>query len=244
MMKKVVSFCLWGTDAKYTFGAFENIKLMPDIYPGWVARFYMADPKCDKRRHEIAEDFIKYNDKQRFTSSNTQVEVVFLDNWVEDWRLMLARFLPASEDDVEVMISRDCDSRLSHREAAAVRQWLDSSFLVHSMSDHPWHFHPRQGLMGGMCGFKRFAYPDMASQILWFYEETHPVWQCDQDFLKNVVLPHIVNEVYPHSDLHPGCHRFPIKRQHLEFVGSVLSGDNQPIQEHVDALQQVLDSSR
>lgn len=234
-MKKIVSFCLWGDNQKYIHGAFENIKLMPTIYPGWTARFYVARPQWD-----IIHELSNWSNDPNFLSSSTKVEVVLLDEWEEDWRLMLARFLPASEDDVEVMISRDCDSRISHRERIAVEEWLDSPFLVHSMADHPWHFHPRQGLMGGMCGFKKFAYPEMSKKIEWFREITSPIWQCDQDFLKHNVLPEVINEIYPHSDLHNGCNRFPTRRRGLEFVGSVWDENDICTAEHLDVLEKAL----
>jgi hypothetical protein len=95
--------------------------------------------------------------------------------------------------------------------------------------------------MGGMCGFKKFAMPNMAHEIDKFRGLTAAIWQCDQDFLKYVILPKVINEVYPHSDLHPGCHRFPVRRKGLEFVGSVWDENDQPVQEHLDALKQVLD---
>ena len=42
-MKKVVSFCLWGKNPKYTIGAIKNAQLCVGIYPKWERRFYVAD---------------------------------------------------------------------------------------------------------------------------------------------------------------------------------------------------------
>ena len=40
-MKKIISFCLWGNDPKYTVGALRNAELAKTIYPDWKTRFYI-----------------------------------------------------------------------------------------------------------------------------------------------------------------------------------------------------------
>ena len=52
---------------------------------------------------------------------------------------MVWRFLPLLDPQVDVMVSRDLDSRLGPREVAAVTQWLeqDTSLPFHVMRDHP-----------------------------------------------------------------------------------------------------------
>ena len=52
---------------------------------------------------------------------------------------------------VSVTMSRDLDSRVTEREAAAVHEWLKSNKTLHSMRDHPWHTVP---IMGGGWGSK------------------------------------------------------------------------------------------
>ena len=51
---------------------------------------------------------------------------------------MMWRFLPSLDPGVEVVMSRDLDSRFTAREAAAVREWLSSDKTLHAMRDHPW----------------------------------------------------------------------------------------------------------
>jgi hypothetical protein len=68
-----------------------------------------------------------------------------------DSRGMFNRFLPADEDGVEYMMSRDTDSRLSERERLAVDEWLRSGADLHIMRDHPYHGVP---MLGGMWGVK------------------------------------------------------------------------------------------
>ena len=63
---------------------------------------------------------------------------------------MVWRFLPLLDPLVDAVASRDLDSRLTGREAAAVTQWLEESGLpFHVMRDHPMH---GTEILGGMWG--------------------------------------------------------------------------------------------
>ena len=59
------------------------------------------------------------------------------------------RFLPTLDPQVEILLSRDLDSRLSRREVAAVEEWLDSEAKVHVMRDAPCH---EASMLAGMWG--------------------------------------------------------------------------------------------
>lgn len=212
-MKKILAFSLWGTNPKYTVGAIRNAELAREHYPDWICRFYIG-------RSSPTETI-----KQLMDMPN--VEVVIMGE-LGDWRGMFWRFLPASEDDVDVFVSRDCDSRISAREAAAVNEWLQSPYLVHSMADHQYHFHPRMGLMGGMFGMKRHACNEMQSLIEAFKNKYPDAWQCDQNFLRDYVFPLVSSRIYATSDIHAGCHRFPLPRVGGSFVGEII-GPNEEI---------------
>jgi len=135
-MKKVISFSLWGTDPKYTVGAIKNAELASIIYPDWEVRFYCASCVPLPIIFHLSE------------FSNTKIIEM---NREGNWTSMFWRFLPAGNKDVDVLISRDTDSRLSQREKEAVDEWLNSDFKFHIMRDHPWHGYP---VLGGMWGVK------------------------------------------------------------------------------------------
>ena len=62
---------------------------------------------------------------------------------------MLWRFLPVLDPSVDLMVSRDLDSRLTTREQAAVQEWIDSGLAFHVMRDNPEH---GTEILGGMWG--------------------------------------------------------------------------------------------
>jgi len=210
-VKKIISFSLWGDNPKYCIGAVHNAALAKMYYPDWTARFYVGN--------DVAENIVKM-------LKDREAEVVVKDQ--NGWHGMFWRFEPASDDNVDVFISRDCDSRLGQREVSAVNAWLYSNKLVHSMADHPYHFDPRLGLMGGMFGMKKHACPEMASLIKQFKDKYPNAWQCDQDFLKQYVYPLVAHKIYATSDIHSGCNAFPVTRSSGSgFVGEILGASNE-----------------
>ena len=61
------------------------------------------------------------------------------------------RFLPAIDDQVELLFVRDLDSHISQREVDAVQEFLNSTEDFHVMRDHPQHDVP---ILGGTWGIK------------------------------------------------------------------------------------------
>ena len=39
---KLITYSLYGEDPQYSEGAIQNARLLPDVYPGWKARFYVS----------------------------------------------------------------------------------------------------------------------------------------------------------------------------------------------------------
>ena len=62
---------------------------------------------------------------------------------------MLWRFLPVLDPTVDMMVSRDLDSRLTIREQTAVEDWLNTGLAFHVMRDNPHH---GTEILGGMWG--------------------------------------------------------------------------------------------
>ncbi|MHC4391072.1 MAG: hypothetical protein ACYS22_07105, partial [Planctomycetota bacterium] len=147
---RVIAFSLWGDKPRYTVGAVRNAELARTIYPGWICRFYVGS--------SVPEDTI------RALEAFENADVRQLQE-PGDWRGMLWRFLPASEPEVEVFLSRDADSRLGGRERAAVEEWLQSGKGVHVMRDHPEHGAP---ILGGMWGARRGRIPGLRALLTAF----------------------------------------------------------------------------
>lgn len=204
-MRKIISFSLWGTNTRYTDGAIKNTDLAKKIYPDWTCRFYLG-----KSVSREVTDLLARKD-------NTEVVVMDEEG---DWSGMFWRFYPASEPDVDAMISRDTDSRLTMREKSAVDEWLLSDKKFHIMRDHPYHAVP---ILGGMWGAKKGAIPQMRKLINEYTKDD--VWQVDQNFLAHEVYPLIKEDVYEHDEFFADS-PFPYPRDEKHFVGQAYDGND------------------
>ncbi|MHA2063136.1 MAG: hypothetical protein ACXABY_02025 [Candidatus Thorarchaeota archaeon] len=210
-MTKLITFSLWGKDPKYLVGAVKNAELAQKIYPDWLCKFYVG--------YSVYEDE-DYSVVDQLESMDNVIVVCMLEPG--DWRGMFWRFCNNDGfEDVDVWISRDCDSRLSEREAAAVQAWLDGPKLIHVMRDHPHHTTP---ILGGMWGVKKDALPDLEEQIKAWNQEDR--WQTDQEFLRDVIWPANYHKVLAHDDWcrFPMAHTlpFPTPRDGDNFVGAIV----------------------
>lgn len=198
--KHIISFSLWGTSPKYTIGAIRNAVLANDIYPGWICRFYIG--------RSVPEEIIN------ILRSMNNTELVLMEE-EGDWTSMFWRFLPTTESDVDVMISRDTDSRLSLREKHAVNEWLLSDKGVHIMRDHPWH---NTLILGGMWGIKGGTLPCFKNLLHSFIKTNN--YDTDQSFLRSVIYPLINSNCLVHDEFFEKK-PFPTLRTNYEFVGEV-----------------------
>ena len=205
-MKKVISFSLWGENPMYWIGALKNIELSKEYYPGWICRFY-----------------IDSNSKQELinTIKGDNVELVLVDS-KDSFHGMFWRFWASEDPEVDIFISRDCDSRFSDREVYAIKEWLESDKDFHIMRDHPYHTVP---ILGGMWGcrnglMRKINLSEKINQ--WGKYERKGI---DQDFLGQVIYPLVKNNSFEHSEfgLNYGGETKPFstERNNYEFVGDV-----------------------
>lgn len=229
-MVNIISFSLWGQDPKYCIGAIRNAELAEQYYPDWQCVFQL-----DATVPNIIEDALAGFDHA------TVVRRLDLEtNGIAkgDWRGMFWRFEYVNTPDVDAMISRDCDSRLSAREATAVQRWLDSGKGFHIMRDHPWH---GSKMLGGMWGCRSGALPEFNELMARWNQEDR--WQTDQDFLNTEIYPRIVNDSMIHASffkIEPHAEDFPMPRRGTEFVGQVFDENEVTVAEHVSALAKAL----
>ena len=64
------------------------------------------------------------------------------------------------------MMSRDLDSRIIPREISAVKEWIRSERVFHTMRDHPLHNFP---VLGGLWGLKMQSKVERSLASLMFY---------------------------------------------------------------------------
>jgi len=175
-MKKIISFCLYNNRPKDVLNGVINCFLASKLYPDWVCYFYVDDT-LPVEINQVLHTFgnVKVIDMPRHRGNEA----------------MLWRFLPASDNDVDVMISRDADSWLNSREVVCVNQWVNSNKDFHIIRDHCYH---SKKVMGGMWGIKNRILPEMKT----WCEEYSKDNTYDQGFLEDKIYPLISTNLMVH----------------------------------------------
>jgi hypothetical protein len=222
-MKNIIVFSLWGDHPIYWKGALRNIELAKTNYPKFICRFYI-DKNCNS---ELIE-----------TIKGDNVEVVLMEPETYNYSNMSIRFnhsglfwrfLPLKEEDIDIILFKDCDSRISEREVNAVNEWLSTDKDFHIMRDHPYHPWP---ILTGMWGCRNNKLLNIDELLLkWKTHTTKGVYQAeDQDFLGQFIYPLTIASSVEHSEFGirfgSETKTFPTIRNDYEFVGDVFDENN------------------
>lgn len=224
-MKNVIAYSLWGEHPMYWIGAVRNIEQASKFFPGWTCRFYI-DSSCD-------ESLIS-------SISDAGGEVILVDS-KDSFHGMFWRFWAAEDPEVNIFLSRDCDSRFSPREIYAIKEWLNSEKDFHIMRDHPYHTVP---ILGGMWGCRnglmsKIGLSKMIEQWNQFQRKG-----IDQDFLGSKVYPLVYQTSMEHSEFNlrfgGNIRPFPTIRKDYEFVGDVFDENDIRHPEYWTLIKKVL----
>ncbi len=213
-MKNVIAYSLWGDNPLYWKGAQANIEQAKIYFPDWICRFYI-DKAANKDRINAIQDY-------------DTVEVILMDA-KDSFHGMFWRFLAAADLDVNIMLSRDCDSRFSIREVTAVKEWLASDKDFHIMRDHPRHCMP---ILGGMWGCRNGILRADKIDIVGMMNNwtKYSSYSCDQDFLALNIYPLLKGKAVEHSEFNlPLLNEiipFSTERVDYEFVGDTFDENN------------------
>ena len=193
---KILSFCLWGNDPMYTIGAIKNAKLAKEIYNDFECRFYVPTGYDTNIIQEL-------KDCGSVVIERTPIEGHVGSMW---------RFLPCFEKKIELVVSRDVDSRLTEREYNTVNNFINTSYTIQSLKDHQCHSYPE--LLAGMVAIKpKKMYKNFKKDFDYFmstgykqeYSEYAPYGGnykgCDQIFLSKFVYQNMIYQTLTYSDL-------------------------------------------
>lgn len=180
-----IAFSIWGSNPRYLRGALRNALLIPELYPGWQARFYL-DQSVPLELRELL--------------LSLGAECVLMPEDQSLRQKLCWRFLVANDPSVGRFLVRDCDSVVSQREVAAVSEWLRSERWFHVMRDWWTHTDPMlAGMWGGVAG----VLPDLQGLLRRYQPVAKETANVDQWFLRDVLW----GSVRQHALIHDRCYR-------------------------------------
>jgi hypothetical protein len=184
-MKNVISFSLWGNNKGYLCGAIANAKIAKDLFPGWICRFYCANnvsPHVIQDLRDLGCEIVLKKPPIGFIGLFWRLEAVYDD------------------PDIEYVLIRDTDSRLTPRDLWAVSQWIISNQPAMIIRDAEGH---SIWMCGATCGFKTYYFPEFQELIHHFWEEVYDssdnehgfdsnrgkFYGTDQEFMSRMLWP-------------------------------------------------------
>jgi hypothetical protein len=221
---KVIGFSLWGDNPTYNIGAIYNAKSALTMYPDFECWFY------------IHKESVPPNTVEELRKISN-VKIILKEGDLTQIKPMMWRFEPIDDDNVEVLLSRDTDTRILLREKMAVDEWLQTNTLFHIMRDHPCHHH---AILGGMFGTKKnpkiSSWKDLIEN---YYQQGHRDY--DQHFLRDYIYPIIKDNCTIHASFYadePQCKPFPISYdEEYHFVGEYVYFDESRNEGHISLLR-------
>lgn len=202
---RIISISLWGDNPRYTEGAIRNAELAKIIYPGWKLRVYLDNSVPKPIWEKLA---------------NLDVDVIDFTNETKlsghFWR-----FFAANQED-QITIFRDSDSRFSLREKKCVNSWLLQDKKFHIIRDHERHYD--FPILAGMWGIKgklseeQFTAMEQYNNKFYYTVDqmylSKYVWnECQSDLFisgikedssfnqsRKLVVPHFVGQGYDERD--------------------------------------------
>jgi len=229
-MKRILTFSLWGDNPTYNIGAIKNAELAAHYYPDFECWFYIHIPS-------VPTDTIVQLENLK------NVKVIKKDGDLNVCKPMTWRFEGIDDPDVEIMMSRDTDTRILLREKLAVDEWLKSDTLFHIMRDHPHHYNLSYKIMAGMFGTRKIPgvnWTNLSNTIIPDYFREY-----DQTILNNYIYPLIKDNLTVHTSFHSypdeKSNKFPIAYDdEFHFVGEYVYSDESRSQYHIDELKRAL----
>lgn len=180
-MKQVISYSLYGQQLRFLVGAIKNAQLAQVFFPGFTVRYYVGNSVPTWVRSTLA-----------LFPNAEQIPVDLPENSLA----RMWRFKAICDPEVDVVLSRDCDARLSLREAEAHQEFLDSPYDFHIIRDHPsGHNYP---ISAGMFACKNKGLPWF--QKIWDNQPLVDTYMQDQQFLSGAIYPNIVENCLTHDE--------------------------------------------
>lgn len=182
-MVNVFSFCLYGPEnPKYYQGMLENIFLAGKYFPDWKVYIYHAP--------DVEESMIRH--LEACTS------VVLRPTGVTGAINMIHRFYAIDEEGVDLMMSRDADSRIHWKDRWAIRDFVrQPQFVAHTIRDNIQH---TADMMGGLWGIRKSAGLNIHDEYAAYNEDPDRGHRNghDQNFLTDIVYPKVMGRMLVH----------------------------------------------
>jgi hypothetical protein len=207
----VFSFCLYGPrNPRYYPGMLENVYLAGTYFPTWKVYIYHAP--------DVEESML--------THLGACSNVVLFPTGITGEKNMIHRFYAIDEPGVDLMMVRDADSRIHWKDRWAIREFLASPCVAHTIRDNVEH---TAVMMGGLWGLKKSSGVNIRKEYAQYVEDASLGHRNahDQNFLADVIYPRVVSRLLVHLSKAPTFRdethlvRFPFEWSNGLYCGRI-----------------------
>jgi hypothetical protein len=213
--KKIFSYCLYGNLKKYCLGMIRNLEQIKIYFPEFETYIHIGNDVPDHYKNKIKE--------------YKNVKVIEYD--YTGAVLMTTRFFNIDDDDIDVMILRDADSKFTERCLWSINDFLISKYKIFTVRDH---FHHTSKIMGGQSGFKniKLCLKDLYEKE--WCKNNKNYWD-DQHFLNELVYIRFIEELIVYTDIiiypNENVKKIDVERKHnTDFCGNVINYDENDVE--------------
>lgn len=238
-MVKVISFSLWGNVQTYCVGCIKNVIIAKYLFPDWEVWIYYNQtvPKC------VIKWLRSRSNVKLFKMDDTHTNNTYRKNGQQG---SIWRYYPLIDENVELLMCRDTDSRLSYYEVVQIQRWIDEitsgvNVDVFSMIDQ--YEKKNRVVRAGTCAFRpnsrKIDFKGAMEKM--FNNEKQLPFYCDENFLHYIIRNYfserspiqskvrsVPRGVKDKIEKTKTCDLFTV------FVGDVLDENNNVLNKYID----------
>jgi hypothetical protein len=209
--KRIFSYCLYGTKIKYCLGMVKNLDQIKKLFPNYETWITIGN--------DVPQSYID------IYSSYKNVKLIHTN--LNSGRLMSYRLFPLDNPLVEIMFTRDADSRFSERDIWCMNEFMQSKYRIFTIRDHWFQRFP---IMMGQSGFRNLGKIDIESLYKTFTNNRGggdiDRYNSDQYFADEYLYNRYINDILVFSEFV----KFPnenireiklIRKDNKDFCGNV-----------------------
>jgi hypothetical protein len=222
-MKKIISFSLWGNIELYCIGAIKNANTAKKIFPDWICRFYYD--------HTVPTNIIDH------LKNLTNTELIYIDlpsggkSFKDNGQFgAFWRYFPYDDEDVEIWMARDCDSRISPYEKETIDKFINGDAVLHCFRDEN-----EKLLRAGLFTFKNYSNGKKNTiktmkELTKHIDKMNTPFYSDEHFLNNIFI-HLFKKKYVSS---PRKFDKSYDAQYGHYVGQMFTEKDKWLKTHPD----------
>lgn len=111
-------------------------------------------------------------------------ETIIIEKGYKNTEPTMWRMIPLWDKTTSILLCRDIDSIPTEMEVNVTRQFIDSTFLIHTIRSHRQHNNSLTRMLAGLSGFKKDCLRLIKIKSFEeYYQSSSEKWGCDQDTL-------------------------------------------------------------